>query len=65
MLFNLIFLKNKRDRESGIGLFSSLGNGVPTPGTAFCGILTMLQTFLNTPESKTATITVTKTTTIT
>jgi len=62
MLFNL----KRRYRESIASFIGLIGtSGVPVPGTAFCGLLTTLKIFLDTPESKTATITVTKTTSIT
>jgi hypothetical protein len=63
MLFNLIG-KNRR-RDPGANFLGLIGSGsVPIPVFFGCMLKTILQTFLDTPESKTATITVTKTTTI-
>ena len=64
MLFNLI-TKNKR-RETAASFLGLLGSGTPpSPGAVFCQLVTRLITHLNTPAARTATITVTKQTTIT
>ena len=64
MLFNLITKMRRRDPGANfLGLIGS--GGVPIPVYFGCMLKTILQTFLDTPESKTATITVTKQTTIT
>jgi hypothetical protein len=63
MLFNLIG-KNRR-RDPGANFLGLIGSGsVPVTGTAFCKLLTIVRTFLDTPQSKVATLTVTKTTSI-
>jgi len=66
MLLNLGIFKSRKDREGITSFIASLGNGSPpSPGAVICQLVTRLITHLNTPAARTATITVTKQTTIT
>jgi len=66
MLFNLSQLYNlsRRNREATPGFISALGTPTISPGL-FCRLAVWVRCQLNNPESKTTTITVTKTTLIT